>query len=230
MRQRQNSCRVPLGFSSKLQVENSSSAIPQPEPLRAFEIYIIPSEMSDPDKSILLHSRVTVDLEDLLKNPDDVENERAIKIDSLAAWDVPLVICTVDQVLGIIRNNRRPLFTFPCLATGAFVFDEIHQYDDRLFRSLLRFIEVFSGAPILLMTASLPAPRLSAIHKSVEMTGNRLEIIEGPVELYGFPRYKFEGIDKEPPCDVIVETIRKGQKIFRVAKNRYLLCCVRSGS
>jgi CRISPR-associated endonuclease/helicase Cas3 len=177
--------------------------------------YILPSEMRS--DAALLHSRSEVDLKDLLDTREGDALERALRIESLAAWDVPLVLCTADQVLGLIQNNRRALFSFPSLANGAFVFDEIHQYDERLFGALLRFLDAFRGAPILLMTASLPRPRLQAIQKILAQEGTTLEIITGPADLEHLPRYELKGLVTEPPWDLIQQTLERGEKVLWVA-------------
>ena len=180
--------------------------------------YIIPSEMSA--EAALLHSRSEVDLEAVLEARDGDEGddlEGPLRIESLRAWDVPLVVCTTDLVLGLMQNNRRSLFSFPALADGAFVFDEIHQYDERLFGALLGFLEAFQGAPVLLMTASLPKPRLEAIQKVLERHGEVLHIVEGPVDLEHIKRYELKGPFAEPPWDLVTKTMAESGKVLWVA-------------
>ncbi len=165
----------------------------------------------------LLHSRSVVDLKDPLDTHGEDMLERAIRIESLGAWDVPLVICTADQVLGLVQNNRRALFSFPSIGNGAFVFDEIHQYDSRLFGALLRFLEAFRGAPILLMTASLPESRLRALQKVLDQGGKTLEIVAGPPDLENIPRYELQGLSNDPPWDLVQQTLLEGGKVLWVA-------------
>ena len=122
--------------------------------------------------STLIHSRAEVDLEDIMGTPED--DDRQLRIEALAAWDVPLVVCTADTVLGLVQNNKAGLFALPAIARGAFVFDEVHAYDDRMFGALLRFIGAFRGAPLLLMTASLQAHRLDALRRLCAESGQIL--------------------------------------------------------
>jgi len=126
----------------------------------------------EPDvKADLFHSRRDVDFEIILNTGDDAKNaaaDAALRIDSLDAWSTPIVACTVDTVLGIVQNNKRGLFAWPALAQSAFVFDEIHAYDDRLFGALLRFLRDLPGLPSLLMTASLPKAREEALRALVK--------------------------------------------------------------
>ena len=137
------------------------------------------------DSSILLHSRSEVDLAHLMSTGD--EDDAAIKLESFKAWRAKVSVCTVDTVLGLLQCNRRPMYCFPAIAQAAFVFDEVHCYDNRLFGGLLRFLEVVK-APVLLMSASFLPWQLEAIQKAV---GESMEIIEGAKELELLPRYRF---------------------------------------
>src|SRR5262249_39427347 len=96
----------------------------------------------------LFHGRAAVDLEIILgvgADDDKAEADAATRIESLDAWSTPIVACTVDTVLGLVQNNRRGLYAWPALAGAAFIFDEIHAYDDKLFGALLRFLQ--TGPP-----------------------------------------------------------------------------------
>jgi CRISPR-associated endonuclease/helicase Cas3 len=141
----------------------------------------------------LFHSRRKVDFEMILstgRDSGDADKDAAVKIDSLDAWHTPIVACTVDTVLGLVQNNKRGLFAWPALAGAAFVFDEIHAYDDRLFGALLRFLRDLPGLPILLMTASLPTVREEALRETLKkFRGINLSMIPGPESLEKLPRY-----------------------------------------
>ncbi len=135
--------------------------------------------------SVLLHSRSAVDLAHLAATGD--EDDVETKLESFKAWGAKVSVCTVDTVLGLLQCNRRPMYCFPAIAQSAFVFDEVHCYDDRLFGGLLKFLEVVK-APVLLMSASFLPWQLEAIRKAV---GEPVEVIEGAKELEILPRYKF---------------------------------------
>ena len=141
----------------------------------------------------LFHGRAHVDVKLVLHAPEqfgDVEEEdRLTRIESLDAWSTRIVVCTVDTVLGVIQNNRRGLYSWVGFAGAAFVFDEIHSYDANLFSALLCFIRDLRGVPILLMTASLPQPRLERLRREVSNRGRTLVEIGGPEELEKLPRY-----------------------------------------
>lgn len=147
----------------------------------------------------LFHGRAEVDLDIILNvaGDDDPDGTDAIdRFRSLDAWSTPLVSCTVDTVLGMMQNHRKGLYAWPALAQSAFVFDEIHAFDERLFAALLRFLKDVRGVRVLLMTASLPEPRLQALRDGLRGQGETLVEVAGPVELEGLKRYR-----RLVPCD-----------------------------
>ena len=141
---------------------------------------------------VLLHSRADVDLDMATTGEEDevgeaTNNENAMKLESFKAWGRETIVCTVDTVLGLLQCNRRAIYCFPVIAQAAFVFDEVHCYDDQLFGALLRFLEVVK-APILLMSASFLPWQKEAIEKAV---GEPIEIISGENNLEEQRRYRF---------------------------------------
>ena len=183
---------------------------------QGFADYVPPDQF----EAALVHSRAAADLEDLLtsgKADGEDRLEWLTRFAALVTWDAPIAVCTVDSVLGLIQNSRSGLFSFPSIANGAFVFDEIHQYDDRLFGALLRFLEGFPGVPLLLMTASLPRGRLDALRACVAQLGEHLAVVEGPGDLEALKRYKIEAVGDEHPWERVVEAVRAGQRVLWVA-------------
>ncbi|BFM39101.1 CRISPR-associated helicase Cas3' [Synechocystis sp. LKSZ1] len=162
----------------------------------------------------LFHSRYQVDLE-MMKTGEEEELESgaeiAIKLESFRAWGAESVVCTVDTVLGLFQCNRRPLYCFPAIANAAFVFDEIHCYDAKLFGTLLRFLQVVK-APILLMSASILPWQKRAIEEAV---GEPIEIIEGPRELEIQPRYRFY-LQEVPNWERVEQELAEGGKVLWV--------------
>ena len=174
----------------------------------------VPLDLIDANLS---HSRATVDLEDLPTNETRDGRDRRdalIRMEALAIWDTRVTVCTVDTVLGAIQNNRRGLFAFPAIAKAAFVFDEIHQYDERLFDALMRFLTEFGGAPVLLMTASLPRDRLDRLRSVV---GESLEMIDGPPELETLLRYRLTAGTEEETRTLVAEKVRAGCRVLWVS-------------
>ena len=160
----------------------------------------------------LVHSRAAVDLE--LLGVDD-EGDQVDPLAALEAWSTSITSCTVDTVLGLTQNQRRGLYAWPAFVDAAFVFDEIHAYDERLFSSLLRFLLNCRGVPCLLMTASLPQSRLDALKEALSSIGESLETISGPTDLETLPRY--QRLLSDDPWSVVEQSFGDNGKILWVA-------------
>jgi CRISPR-associated endonuclease/helicase Cas3 len=168
----------------------------------------------------LFHGRRDVDFDIILGTGADSTSpdaDDALRMEALEAWSTPIVACTVDTVLGIVQNNRRGLFAWPALAQSAFVFDEIHAYDDRLFGALLRFLRDLPGLPCLLMTASLPAAREAALARTVrDVHGLDLAPIVGPPEVESLPRYHRRDEPGGDPLPLVLAALAEGGKVLWV--------------
>ena len=160
----------------------------------------------------LVHGRAAVDLE--LLGVDD-EGDQHDPLAALEAWSTSITSCTVDTILGLMQNQRRGLYAWPAFVDAAFVFDEIHAYDGRLFSSLLRFLLNCRGVPCLLMTASLPQARLDALTEALRSIGESLETVPGPMDLETLPRY--QRIMSNDPWGVVEQRVRYDDKILWVA-------------
>lgn len=180
----------------------------------------------DPDGELgdigarLFHSRRDIDFElilttgaDMKNSPEDEWERRA----ALDTWSTPVVACTVDTVLGLMQNHRRGLFSWPALVQAAFVFDEIHSYDDKLFSALLGFLRDLPGLPVLLMTASLPESRLQRIRHILQRARRPLCEISGPQELEALPRYRQEDLSLESLPDLVHSELAQGSKVLWIA-------------
>jgi CRISPR-associated endonuclease/helicase Cas3 len=174
--------------------------------------YVMPDDI----EAALIHSRAEVDLEELAAAPDCEEDDR-LRIEALAAWDVPMVVCTADTVLGLVQNSRRGLFSFPAIGNGAFVFDEVHAYDERMFGALLRFLDAFRRVPVLLMTASLPQNRLGALSDLAVRLRDTLVDVEGAHDLESIPRYRLGIRGVEDAWNEAAKVLGGGGKVLWVA-------------
>ncbi|NOT56087.1 MAG: CRISPR-associated endonuclease Cas3'', partial [Deltaproteobacteria bacterium] len=159
----------------------------------------------------LVHGRASVDL--TLLGVDD-EGEQTDPLAALDAWSTCITSCTVDTVLGLTQNHRRGLYAWPAFADAAFVFDEIHAYDARLFAALLRFLTACRGVPCLLMTASLPREKQVALDDALAALGESLEIVTGPSDLENLPRYQRSLSDD--PWAVVSQTLAANGKVLWV--------------
>lgn len=166
----------------------------------------------------LEHSRAQVDVDLFSLDDGDGGRRELDRLAALRAWGSEVVTCTVDTVLGLVQNQRRGLYAWPCLADSAIVFDEVHSYDETLFGALLRFLEALPGIPVLLMTASLPTSRLKALQALVaKVHGRDLVILEGPAELERLPRYQYAGRGEEESWVTVRESLSKGEKVLWVS-------------
>jgi len=174
-------------------------------------------------EKLLMHSRAAIDLEAVLfsneakyeLNQEDTEDPERIdaRLASFNAWQAKLIVCTVDAVLGLIQNNRKPLYAWPAICQSAFVFDEVHAYDQRLFGTLLRFLKAFRGAPTLLMSASFTEGQITAIRQVVEQElQETLQLIPGPQNLEALPRYTLHQIPEPSAAWAQVEKALKDKQ------------------
>ena len=186
-----------------------------------FRDYLLDPVLAEYVKTNLEHGRRQVDFR--LLQADEDRNTSIARIESLDLWRVPVVACTVDTVLGLVQNNRRGLCAWPALAQGAFVFDEIHSYDDKLFDALLHFLDAMRGVPVLLMTASLPDHRRNAIEQVLLRHHESLIETERPTELEQQLRYHASTSPK--PDQLTAEELACGGKILRVCNT--VAACMR---
>lgn len=175
--------------------------------------------------SHLIHSRAGVDLDRILESdPSDDSEESTAKYSSLSAYDVPMAVATADTVLGLIQNNRTGLFSFPAIGEAAFVFDEIHTYDNKLFGALLRFLDTFPSLPVLLMTASIQNHRILAIEGLLSRRGERLHTVRGPKELEDAKRYTLHAHGNDLPWSEVRDVLDGGEKVLWVANTVERAC------
>jgi len=136
---------------------------------------------------------------------------------SLRVWSEPVIVCTVDAVLGVLQNHRSGHFALPALLRSAVVFDEIHQYDERLFAALVGFLESFPGIPVLLMTASLQPSRRAVLEGVCARRGMSMPVIDGPADLQSGDRYQIERAEVEASFEAAIACARSGGKVLWVA-------------
>ena len=177
-------------------------------------------------ETTLMHSRAEIDLEEILFSGDSDDSEGIdARLAAFSAWQAKLIVCTVDSVLGLIQNNRKPLYSWPAISQSAFVFDEVHAYDERLFGALLRFIKTFRGAPILLMSASFSQKQLEVIQQVMDELGEELHQIPGPDNLEVLPRYRIQSFEVSNPDELseiwpsVLEALEKKQKVLWVTNS-----------
>lgn len=167
----------------------------------------------------LVHSRAAADIVRFLENAGDDGMGAAAQLlqyQGLQPWGAKVTVCTVDAVLGVVQHHRVGVFGFPALANAAFVFDEIHLYDDRLFGSLLAFVEAFRGSPMLLMTATLQSGRLEALRSLAHCLGETLAELTGPPDLEWLPRYIIRAAELTEARREAFDAVRAGGHVLWV--------------
>ena len=162
----------------------------------------------------LVHSRAAVDLEALHSYHDEGDDADlgTLGLRGLELLSSPVVVCTADAVLGVMQNHRRGLIGSAAIASGAFVFDEVHAYDEAMWASLLAFLELFRGAPVLLMTATLPSHR----REQLEALVDGLEVVHGPAELEALPRYRVAEEGRARATSRALDVARSGGRVLFV--------------
>jgi CRISPR-associated endonuclease/helicase Cas3 len=167
-------------------------------------------------EALLVHSRVQIDYRLLENMPPESGLQRELHqlgLEAIDTWPAAAVVCTAHTVLGLLQNTRRGVYCWPSLAQGVFVFDEIHSFSDLLFSHLLRFLDVFHHAPVLLMTATLPPQRKAALEKICVRRGG-LQIISGPKKREQAKRYLLSRSSEEDAWAQCRQTLAGGGKVL----------------
>lgn len=174
--------------------------------------YIAPSTV----EGELIHSRAAVDLAGIAMSRDaaraDEHQDQQLRIASLSAWTPQAVVCTADTVLALPRNNRRGLYGSPAMLGGAFVFDELHAYDDTMFAGVVALIKALLGAPFLLMSASLPAARKAFLNQQLGEIGR----VAPPQELEAIARYRLQRASLDDAFAQATEHVLAGKRVLWV--------------
>ena len=161
----------------------------------------------------LMHGRASADIEHILDNGAAHEDDSLWIADVLDLWGTKVVACTVDSVLSLLACWRRALAASPVFAQSAFVFDEVHSYDEHLFGAFLAFLR-WTQASCLVMTASLSDARRAAIERAC---GHPLEPIRGESAVENAVRYRV-GLVSSDEVPGHVEAARDdGGKVLYVA-------------
>ena len=161
-----------------------------------------------------MHSRASADIEQILDNgAADDERDSLWVADVLDLWGKKVVACTVDSVLSLLACWRPALAAIPVFAQSAFVFDEVHSYDEHLFGAFLAFLRC-TQASCLVMTASLSDARRAAIEQAC---GKALEPIRGEPAMENALRYRVARVRSEEVPGRMEEARKSGGRVLYVA-------------
>ena len=162
----------------------------------------------------LMHSRASADIEQILDNGAADDEHGSLWIaDVLDLWGTKVVACTTDSVLSLLACWRRALAAAPVFAQSAFVFDEVHSYDEHLFGAFLAFLR-WTRASCLVMTASLSDARRAAIKQAC---GQPLQPIRGEPTIENAVRYRIARVRSEQVPGHVEAARKSGGKVLYVA-------------
>ena len=167
-------------------------------------------------EALLVHSRVKIDYQLLENMPVKTAVQRELQhlgVEAVDTWPASAVVCTAHTVLGLLQNTRRGLYCWPSLARAVFVFDEIHSFSDLLFAHLLKFLQVFHHAPVLLMTATMPPQRKAALEEACAVRGG-IKIIFGPEKREQAKRYLLKRSNEDDAWIACRRVIETGGKVL----------------
>lgn len=106
----------------------------------------------------LLHGTAAYELEQMWSNEERERYEVDQRLFALGYWQKQLFSATVDQFLSFLQYQYGSVCLLPVLADAVVVVDEVHSFDEQMFRGLLDFLTHFQ-IPVLCMTATLPQDR-----------------------------------------------------------------------
>ncbi len=111
-------------------------------------------------EAALLHGTSAYDLEGMFTNPDDQRRSDAPdpRMFALGYWPRRVFSATIDSFLAFMAHGYASLCMLPVLAESVVIVDEVHSFDDAMFRALDGFLGYFD-VPVLCMTATLTTDR-----------------------------------------------------------------------
>src|ERR1043165_4464478 len=173
----------------------------------------------------LVHGTARYELEAMLSNPSEAtggkshaltqEQERLF---ALGFWSRRYFSATVDQFLGFLEHSYMSLCLSPVLADSAIIIDEVHSFDQRMFKNLIAFLQTFN-APVLCMTATLTPSRREALIKAGLKPYPNVsdQTVLASLELQEkHPRYRHQPLNAEVGLEKAVEAYLTGDRVLWV--------------
>ena len=181
--------------------------------------------LANTEGSTLLHSTSDFELLGVKHNtkvPSKEETEEAKqRLFALEHWDKKFFSATVDQFLSFTSNGYRSTVLLPVLADAAVIIDEVHSFDDVMWKSLMAFLAWFD-LPVLCMTASLPPARKQELVAAGLAVYPRAEDREDLADLEAHesaPRYKLTSLPAQDQklVELALKRYRENKKVLWVA-------------
>lgn len=130
----------------------------------------------------------------------------------------PVTVGTVDQLLTtLFHTGRWPLKTFAAM-NAAIILDEVHAYDPYTTGLIFKAIEQLgrSGAPIMVMSATMPNSLVEALEDVLENSGP-VKVVQDR-ELLDISRSRYRVVDSDllEVLDEIEKTVASGKRTLVV--------------
>ena len=118
-----------------------------------------------------------------------------------------------------MEHHYTSLCLLPVLADSAVIIDEVHSFDQRMFKNLLAFLRAFD-VPVLCMTATLPPTRRQALADAGLKVYPNLEdlgVLASLEEQEKHPRYRHRLLsDAREALQQAITAYRTGQRVLWV--------------
>ena len=118
-----------------------------------------------------------------------------------------------------MEHSYTSLCLLPVLADSAVIIDEVHSFDQRMFKNLVAFLQAFD-VPVLCMTATLPPARRQALADAGLKVYPNLEepgVLASLEEQEKHPRYKHHALaDTNEALQHAMTAYRKGERVLWV--------------
>jgi CRISPR-associated endonuclease/helicase Cas3 len=174
----------------------------------------------------LVHGTARYELEAMLSNPSEatagkshMRTEEQERLFALGFWSRRYFSATVDQFLSFMEHSYMSLCLSPVLADSAVIIDEVHSFDQRMFKNLIAFLQAFN-LPVLCMTATLtPARREALINVGLRPYPNVNEpsVLASLEEQERHLRYRHQPLGGlQEALEKAVEAYRNGERILWV--------------
>lgn len=177
-----------------------------------------------PEEAALSSGTATFDLQELFENPGKPNDPRSgndytveERLFALGFWERRVFSATVDTFLACMVNRYAALCLLPLLVDSVVVVDEVHSFDQNMFRALTRLLEEFD-VPVLCMTASLPAAR-----RDLLTTRYRLELYPSDPSAFpqlarqaGAPRYLVDQTTEDAAYALTEQAVQAGKSVMWV--------------
>jgi|GEM_PF-271790 len=163
------------------------------------------------------------ELDAMQENPSEAIKGKDFQADerlyALGFWSRRYFSATADQFLSFLEHSYQSLCLLPVLADSAVIIDEVHSFDQKMFQSLVSFLQHFK-IPVLCMTATLPPARrrqLEAIGLHVYPTTDDRHELPDLRDKEEHPRYFLEPVANfDAAIDKAVTAYKAGERVLWV--------------